>query len=203
LSIAADLKKAVHGAATALLPQDCFLCAAPSGDRLLCPSCATSLPRLTAERCPVCALPTPGSNTCGACLKQAPHFDATQAVFRYEFPLDRLIQELRDRSAGDTKTRACADASTASGPRSPWPGDSFIGRSSLRDREYYRGVARLGIGHGRQPRVTAHRGIGVHLDRLLKRDAGFLHDLAPQRRFAGLATLDLAAWNAPAVLLLL
>ena len=60
-------------------------------------------------------------------------------------PLDRLIQELRDRSDGDTETRACANTSTAIGPRSGWPGDSFIGRSSLRDREYYRGVARLGI----------------------------------------------------------
>jgi ComF family protein len=95
LSIAADLKKAWHSTATTLLPQDCFLCAAPSHDRLLCPACATSLPYLTAERCPVCALPTPGSNVCGACLKQAPHFDATQALFRYEFPLDRLVQSLK------------------------------------------------------------------------------------------------------------
>ncbi|MCX7156844.1 MAG: ComF family protein [Rhodocyclales bacterium] len=94
MSIAADLKKALRNTA-ALLPQDCFLCAAPSGDSLLCPPCIASLPRLTAEHCPVCALPTPGANICGACLKQAPHFDATQAVFRYEFPLDRLIQSLK------------------------------------------------------------------------------------------------------------
>ncbi|NJD33650.1 MAG: ComF family protein [Betaproteobacteria bacterium] len=89
------MEKALRGAASALLPQDCFLCAAPAGDCLLCPACAASLPRLTSERCPLCALPTPGSNTCGACLKRAPHFDATQAVFRYEFPLDRLIQALK------------------------------------------------------------------------------------------------------------
>ena len=92
---AAELKKALHGAASALLPQDCFLCAAPAGDCLLCPACLASLPRLTAERCPICALPAPGAAVCGACLKQAPHFDATQAVFRYEFPLDRLIQSLK------------------------------------------------------------------------------------------------------------
>jgi len=95
LSIAADLKKALRNTASTLLPQDCFLCAAPSGDSLLCPSCTASLPRLTAERCPVCALPTPGSSICGSCLKQAPHFDATQAVFRYEFPVDSLIQALK------------------------------------------------------------------------------------------------------------
>lgn len=95
MSIAADLKKAMRGAATALLPQDCFLCAAASGDSLLCAACAASLPYLTAERCPTCALPTPGASLCGACLKQVPQFDATQAVFRYEFPLDRLIQALK------------------------------------------------------------------------------------------------------------
>ena len=92
---AAKLKKTVQSAANALLPQDCFLCAAPAGDRLLCAACVAGLPRLTPERCPVCALPTPGSAVCGACLKQAPHFDATRAVFRYEFPLDRLIQSLK------------------------------------------------------------------------------------------------------------
>jgi ComF family protein len=92
---AADLKKAVHRAANALLPQDCFLCTAPAGDCLLCPACVASLPHLTPERCPLCALPTPGAAVCGPCLKQAPHFDATQAVFRYEFPVDRLIQSLK------------------------------------------------------------------------------------------------------------
>lgn len=92
---AANLKKAMYSAANALLPQDCFLCAAPAGDCLLCPACAASLPRLTDERCPICALPTPGAAVCGGCLNHAPHFDATQAVFRYEFPLDRLIQSLK------------------------------------------------------------------------------------------------------------
>ena len=90
-----SLAKAARTCVAALLPQDCFLCAAPSGDSFLCPSCAASLPRLTSERCPVCALPTPAAETCGACLKRAPHFDATQAVYRYEFPVDRLIQTLK------------------------------------------------------------------------------------------------------------
>lgn len=92
---AADLKKAINSAANALLPQDCFLCAASAGDCLLCPACVAGLPRLTGEGCPVCALPTPGGAVCGACLKQAPQFDATQAVFRYEFPLAPLIQSLK------------------------------------------------------------------------------------------------------------
>lgn len=95
MSIAADLEKAWRNTAAALLPQDCFLCAAASGDSLLCPTCSAGLPYLSAERCPLCALPTPGAAVCGACLKQAPHFDATRAVFRYEFPVDRLIQSLK------------------------------------------------------------------------------------------------------------
>jgi len=89
------LAKAAKSCAASLLPGDCFLCAAPSDDNLLCSACTASLPRLTTERCPVCALPTPAANICGACLKQAPHFDATQAVFRYEFPVDSLIQSLK------------------------------------------------------------------------------------------------------------
>ena len=99
MSIAAKLitrlTAAARTCATCLSPQDCFLCAAPSGDALLCSSCSVSLPRLTVERCPLCALPTPAASVCGACLKQAPHFDATQAVLSYEFPVDSLIQSLK------------------------------------------------------------------------------------------------------------
>ena len=94
-SLAARVSAAARSCAGALLPQDCFLCAAPSGEDLLCPACSSGLPYLTRERCPVCALPTPGASVCGACLKRPPHFDATQAVFRYEFPVDSLIQALK------------------------------------------------------------------------------------------------------------
>ena len=89
------LAKATRSCLGALLARDCLLCAAPSADSLLCPACSDSLPRLPKERCPICASPTPVSEICGACLKQAPHFDATTAVFCYEFPLDRLIQALK------------------------------------------------------------------------------------------------------------
>lgn len=81
--------------ADALLPRECFLCAAPSANDFLCAACAASLPRLTPERCPVCAQPTPGASVCGACIKHAPQFDATHAVYEYRFPVDRLIQSLK------------------------------------------------------------------------------------------------------------
>lgn len=79
----------------ALLPRACFLCVAPSGDQLLCPACREALPVLPTECCPLCALPTPGAAICGACLKHPPHFDASHAVYRYEFPIDALIHALK------------------------------------------------------------------------------------------------------------
>lgn len=79
----------------ALLPQDCILCGATSGDHLLCKACDNDLPRLPATRCPSCALPTPLGETCGACLKRPPHFDATLACYTYDFPIDRLVQALK------------------------------------------------------------------------------------------------------------
>ncbi len=93
--LATAVTAAVRGCAAALLPQNCLLCAAPGGDNLLCAACQAALPRLSAERCPLCALPAPGSNICGGCLGKAPHFDATQAVFSYEFPVDSLIHALK------------------------------------------------------------------------------------------------------------
>jgi len=78
-----------------LLPQECLLCAAPSGATPLCTACAHTLPPLPTPSCPVCALPSPGGTTCGACLKSPPAFDATIAVWRYAFPVDRLVQALK------------------------------------------------------------------------------------------------------------
>jgi eukaryotic-like serine/threonine-protein kinase len=60
-------------------------------------------------------------------------------------PLDHLIQELRVRHDGEADTRARAGGATAPDVPSRRSGDSMLGRSSLRDREYYRSVARLGI----------------------------------------------------------
>lgn len=95
MSIVKGITGLAKSLAASVLAQDCLLCAAPGNDAILCPPCGENLPRLGSELCPICALPTPGSSICGACLKTPPHFDATQAVFRYEFPIDRLIQSLK------------------------------------------------------------------------------------------------------------
>jgi ComF family protein len=86
---------AANHVAAALLPQECFLCGQPESAAPLCPSCRDSLPRLTEPGCPICAAPTPMGNVCGACLKQPPHFDATISLYRYAFPVDKLIQALK------------------------------------------------------------------------------------------------------------
>ncbi len=79
----------------ALLPQDCLLCAAPSGGELLCAACHGELPRLPAAACPRCALPTSGGETCGRCLRHPPHHDRLLAAFPYAFPVDRMLQQLK------------------------------------------------------------------------------------------------------------
>lgn len=76
------------------LPQSCVVCGVDS-PAVLCPACDNDLPRLPSACCPQCAEPTAHGEVCGRCLKEPPHFDATQAAFRYEFPVDRLIQALK------------------------------------------------------------------------------------------------------------
>lgn len=77
------------------LPQACMLCGARARGRLICPACAADLPYLPAERCPQCALPSRGGLLCGACLKKPPEFEHCEAVYRYGFPLDVLIQHCK------------------------------------------------------------------------------------------------------------
>ncbi len=85
----------IRRARDSLLAQDCLLCGAESGRAILCPACADDLPRLPERRCPQCALPTPQAEICGRCLKNPPHYDATLAAFRYDFPVDKLIQSFK------------------------------------------------------------------------------------------------------------
>ncbi len=95
--LAQSLAQSGRRARATFLAQDCFLCGNAAGDALLCAACTGDLPMLPAPNCPVCALPTPLAAVCGACLKTKPHFDATQARYRYGFPLDRLVQALKYR----------------------------------------------------------------------------------------------------------
>ena len=95
MSILTETAALVRAACAALLTQDCLLCAADSGASLLCQACENDLPRLPAARCPRCALPTPLGEVCGRCLSHPPHFDAGTAVYRYAFPIDKLVQSFK------------------------------------------------------------------------------------------------------------
>src|SRR5271156_2243373 len=84
----------------AVLEQDCALCGARSGGRLVCAACSDTLPWI-ARGCEGCAIPLASSGSrCGECMKRNRHaFDDAIAVFEYRFPIDRLVQ--RFKYAGD------------------------------------------------------------------------------------------------------
>ena len=89
------LRTALNRVAARLLPGSCLLCAADSAAGLLCAACAADLPQLPAALCPQCGDETTLGERCGACLKDPPAFARTIALFRYEFPVNRLIQALK------------------------------------------------------------------------------------------------------------
>lgn len=73
----------------------CLLCGehtkAASG---VCLPCRQDLPWHNADVCQRCALPLPNSTTtlCGQCINLAPAFTHTHAVFRYAFPINKILQ---------------------------------------------------------------------------------------------------------------
>jgi ComF family protein len=72
-----------------------MLCASHNGgEHGLCRDCLQSLPWHTAAKCPQCGLLSDG-HICGHCLQSAPSFDATHALFSYDYPLDRLLQHYK------------------------------------------------------------------------------------------------------------
>ena len=81
-----------------LLPGTCILCQAPSKRSLdLCLACEHELPTL-GNNCPQCALPLETHSiqlTCGQCLQHPPEFDRLQALYPYQMPIARLINDLK------------------------------------------------------------------------------------------------------------
>ena len=81
-----------------LFPGQCRLCGAATPDaRELCPDCRRDLPWLETV-CSRCGHPLPGrpeGSWCGHCQRDTPAFDVTQALFRYQQPVDYLIKGLK------------------------------------------------------------------------------------------------------------
>ena len=91
---AVRLMDGLRAALQTALPQACELCAAASGNAIICNACAAQMPTI-GDACPRCALASPGSAVCGACLSKPPPFDATVAAWRYAFPADCVLQAFK------------------------------------------------------------------------------------------------------------
>jgi len=61
----------------------------------ICSNCLDDMPWHRAEQCPQCALLAYDGRLCGNCLAAAPEFDATTASFRYEYPLNSMLQRYK------------------------------------------------------------------------------------------------------------
>ena len=76
------------------LPGRCLLCNDIT-NTALCAPCAANLP-LPKGYCPRCAEPLPHKGIeCGRCQQQSPPVSDTYAALRYEWPVDRLIQQFK------------------------------------------------------------------------------------------------------------
>lgn len=79
-----------------LFPGQCLLCLdpAPSGHQL-CVACIQDLPHNPCT-CGRCGKPLPISvSLCGDCQKSPPPYDSIRTLYRYEPPVDRLIQQMK------------------------------------------------------------------------------------------------------------
>ncbi|SDH87540.1 comF family protein [Pseudomonas flavescens] len=81
------------------IKQTCLLCDEAVNRRLpLCTQCDDELPWL-GPQCQVCALPLAVDGlVCGNCLKRPPAFGKVEAPWRYEFPIDALINRFKHQA---------------------------------------------------------------------------------------------------------
>lgn len=90
--------------AHAVFAQVCVVCGETADPHTgLCEDCRADLP-WNRSACGRCGLPLPiRAAACGACLREPPPFTQTHAVWRYAFPMDRLLPRFKfhdDLAAG-------------------------------------------------------------------------------------------------------
>lgn len=80
-------------------PTHCLLCLTRTDTSLpLCTGCENDLPWL-GERCRCCALPLISSQAlCGRCIQRKPHFTRVEAPWRYDFPIDSLLNRFKHQA---------------------------------------------------------------------------------------------------------
>ena len=74
----------------------CLLCDAAlnNNEAFLCHDCAADLPA-NRDACPVCGLPDTFNQPCPSCIKATLPFTRTMALYRYEYPVNRLIHLMK------------------------------------------------------------------------------------------------------------
>lgn len=73
-----------------------MLCAdGAGGDLAICQPCLDDMPWQHPSACPQCALPAYDDQLCGNCLQSPSAFDSTRALFRYDYPLDAMLQRYK------------------------------------------------------------------------------------------------------------
>ncbi len=84
-----------------LFKPNCLLCASPQANNHgLCSACLVELPWHPISSCPQCGLSSSGhlgssGQMCGSCISSPPDFDATQAVFLYQYPIDKMMRRYK------------------------------------------------------------------------------------------------------------
>ena len=86
----------------AILPAQCLLCLAATGRPLeLCHDCEADLPWLEQPACRVCAMPAPKASRpgylCPRCSRKPPPFSTTTAPLAYDFPINKMVGEFKDK----------------------------------------------------------------------------------------------------------
>lgn len=130
---------ALRRAANGLFAGVCVVCGEAADPALgLCDGCEAALP-WNRPCCARCALPLgAGAVLCGDCLRDPPPFWSTQAVWRYAFPLDRLLPRFKfhdDLAAGAVIAHGMAEA-LREAPRPEAIVPVPLHRQRLRERGY-------------------------------------------------------------------
>ena len=85
-----------HLLKNSLFPQACLLCSASNGAGFgICADCLNDLPYHNTPHCPQCGLLSFEHQLCGACIASSPDFDATKALFTYEYPVSQVLQQYK------------------------------------------------------------------------------------------------------------
>jgi len=75
----------------------CALCQAsiPDAQLSICDGCNADFTPHDRPSCPQCGILLGGNHACGHCLKSPPAFDATHALYTYQYPIDGLLQKYK------------------------------------------------------------------------------------------------------------